>query len=255
VKKIFIIGGSLVVGLVILIAIVLFFVISSLDSLVKAAVEKYGSEVTQVKVKLREAEISATSGQAALRGLVVGNPEGFKTESAYSLGEIRVAIDVGTITENPVVIKEIVILEPQVTYELGLKGSNIDAIQRNVDSYAKQGKSGGASSKESDDQGRKLVIEHLYIRNGKVNVSSTMLPGKKASAALPTIHLTDIGKKGGGATPGEIAEKVLTAVSQGVGKAVATPDIANVLGAAGAGTATQEAVKSVGESMKGIFGN
>ena len=131
-KRWLLIGGGLVGGLIVVIAIVLFFVVSSLDSIIKAAVEKYGSEVTQVEVRLDKAKVSITSGEGSLRGLTVGNPEGFKTDRAFSLGEISVALDVGTVTQNPVVIKEIVILAPEVTYELGSGGSNIDVILRNV---------------------------------------------------------------------------------------------------------------------------
>jgi hypothetical protein len=83
-KRWLLIGG----GLVIVVIAGLFYLYSSLGSLIKAAVEKYGSEITQAKVRLNAAEVSATSGTGALRGLYVGNPQGFKTPSAFKLGEI-----------------------------------------------------------------------------------------------------------------------------------------------------------------------
>ena len=175
-KRWLLIGGSLVGGLMVVIAIVLLYVVSSLDSIIKAAVEKYGSEVTQVEVRLDKAKVSITSGEGSLRGLTVGNPEGFKTDRAFSLGEISVALDVGTVTQDPVVIKEIVISAPEVTYELGPGGSNIDTIQRNVNAYAGTGKGKAkekAPSMDPDKEGRKLIIQNLYVKKGKVNVSAT----------------------------------------------------------------------------------
>lgn len=275
-KRRLLIGGGLVAGLVVVIGVVLFFVLSSLDSIIKAAVEKYGSEVTQVKVRLDQAEVSITSGEGALRGLTVGNPEGFKTDRAFSLGEISVVLDVGTVTQDPVVIKEIVISAPEVTYELGSGGSNIDAIRRNVNAYVGTGQGKAkekSASKDDDKEGRKLVIQHLYVKKGKVNVSATMLKGKKLSAPLPDIHLTDIGKEKGGAEPGEVVEKLVRAISQSAGKAVGTLDLDKVVGAAkeavagmkgklerakGTGASAKDAAekgaKSVGDTFKKMFG-
>ena len=78
-------------------------------------------------MRLNEAAVSATSGQGALRGLSVGNPKRFKTPTAFELDEISLTLDIGSITSDPIVIKEIVVSAPRVTYELGPQGSNIDA--------------------------------------------------------------------------------------------------------------------------------
>jgi hypothetical protein len=60
-----------------------------------------------VKVRLNEAAVSANSGQGTLRGLSVGNPKGFKTPTAFELDEISLTLDIGRITSDPIVIKEI----------------------------------------------------------------------------------------------------------------------------------------------------
>jgi len=255
-KKWIFIGGGVIVVIVL---VALFYIYSSLGSLIKMAVEKYGSEITQANVQLKEAEVSVTSGQGSLRGLNIGNPKGFRSPTAFQLGELRLAVDVGTITSDPVVVKEIVISGPEVTYELGPEGSNIDALKRNVDAYAKAGrgeKKTGAAEKETG--GPKLVIQNLYIRNGKVNIGST-LSDQTMSAALSDIHLTDIGKENKGATPGEVAEKIIDALAKNVNTTVARIDTSKVLGEAkkqfGAAAGDiegkgKEAVESIGK----IFG-
>lgn len=257
-KRWLLIGG----GVVVVIVAGLFYLYSSLGSLIKTAVEKYGSEITQAKVRLNKAELSATSGTGALRGLFVGNPQGFKTASAFQLGEISLTLDVGTITSDPIVIKEIVVSAPEVTYELGPQGSNIDAIKRNVDAYTKAGKGSGTTEKtestaESKEPGRKVVIENLYIRNGRVKVGST-LSDKTMSVPLPDIHLTNIGKQKGGATPGEVAERIIGALGQSANTAIASVDTSKVLGEAKKQFSTaaggiQEKGKSALGGVKGLF--
>ena len=260
-KRWILIGGGLIVLIVI---VVLYFVISSLDSLIIAGVEKYGSEITQTEVRLKEAKVSVTSGEGTLRGLSMGNPKGFKTENALHLGEISLKLDVVTVTKDPVVIKEIAISAPQVTYELGSNGSNIDAIKRNINAYVGKGKDKPKEKSTAKNgekkEGRKFVIEHLYVRNGKISIGSTLMQGKTLSAPLPDIHLTDIGKKEGGATAGEVAEKVFNAISKGVGSAVAKVDPSKMLGAAkegvtGARGLIEEGTKGAADSVKKLFGN
>jgi hypothetical protein len=46
-KRWFYIGGGIVLGILILLGIGVYFLLSSLDSIVKQAVEKFGSEMTQ----------------------------------------------------------------------------------------------------------------------------------------------------------------------------------------------------------------
>lgn len=236
-KKALIIGGGV---LVVVIAAGLFLAVAGLDDLVKTAVEKGGSEATQVKVTLDKAEVKLTDGKASLSGLVVGNPEGFKTDNAFELGAISVTIDPATVTNDVVVIKEVVITAPKVTYELGAGGSNIDAIKSNVERLA----GGGGSSSSSSEEGPKVIIEHLYVRGGEVHVSATALGGKTMSSPLPEIHLTDIGKDKGGADSGEVASKIMAALTSEVGGFVGNLDISSVF----------EGVANVPDSLKGMAG-
>ncbi len=280
-KKWLLIGVGL---LIIVIGAAVFYVVSSLDSLVVAGVEKFGSEITQTRVRLKEAKIGVTSGQGTLRGLSVGNPKGFKADTSIRLGEVSVELDTGTITQNPVVIKKVVIASPDVTYELGEKGSNVDAIQQNVNAYmAKWGITPGKKTEAKGDEGeaRKLITQNLYVRDGKVNVSATFLGGQKLGAPLPDIHLKDIGKEKGGASPGEIAGKVIGAIRQGTAKAIAPLGLDNLAGtvteglkgsaevlgkgakdsaetlekgAKGTLGAVEEGAKGAGDAIKKLFG-
>lgn len=220
------IGGGIVVVLILVVGIGGYYLLSNLGSIIVAAVERYGSEVTQTQVSLANAEVDITTGEGALSGLKVGNPSGFQTDSAIALGEISVKLDTNSVTEQTIVVKEISVTQPEVTYEVGEAGSNIDAIRRNVEAFAAAqgggGTSGGSEQPASEDGGaeRKLVIDDLYIRGGTVNVSATFLQGETLSAVLPEIHLTDIGKGSGGATPQQVVELIVAALGDQTGKVI-----------------------------------
>ena len=247
------IGLGAVGALIVVIGGASIFLLSNLDGLIKEAVEKVGSEATQSKVSLNEVSISITSGSGALRGLTVANPKGFKTPSAFELGGISITLDTGSIGQDPI-IKEIVITKPKVTYELGADGSNIDAIQKNVDAYAKQFSSGGGAKKEGE--GPKIIIEHLYIRGGEISVSAAFLQGKALTTPLPDVHLKDIGKEKKGASPAEIAEKNIGSLTKGAGSAVGALNLDKMMESAGEaakmiGDKAKDAMKGAGDVTKG----
>ena len=270
-KRGLLIGGGVVAVLAVA---AVWLVYSSLDSLVRAAVEKYGSEITRTEVRLNEAVISATSGEGVLRGLKMGNPRGFKSDSAFRLGEVRVRIDIASLGRDTVVIKEVVIAAPEITYELGPNGSNIDAIRRNVESAMGAGAGraqGGDAPKGGGEAGTKLVIEDLYVLGGKVGVGATALEGETLSAALPDIHLTGIGRDKGGATPAEVLDRVIGAVGRAAGQAVASLGLGKMLDAAkeraalaretlakepaGARDLLDKGATDAGGALKKLFGN
>lgn len=229
---------------------VFMYVLSSLDGLIREAVQTYGSEMTKAKVTLAKVEIDLTSGQGSLRGLSVGNPQGFKTPSAFDLGAISISIDTSTVADDTVVIKEIVIDSPVITYEVGADGSNIDAIQRNVEAYMAKFGGGGAETADGGGEGPKMIIDDLYIRGGEVNVSATFLDGKTLGSVLPDIHLEDIGREEEGASPAEIAEQIIAAITDGATGAVSSLGLEDMMNSAG--EALEGVAEGAGEMLEGV---
>ena len=247
-KRGLLIGGGLVIALIIA---AVFFLYSSLDSLVKAAVEKYGSEITQTNVRLNEVEIAPTSGKASLRGFKMGNPKSFKTESSFRTGEISVMLDVSSIKEDTIIIKEILVAAPHVTFEQGPNGNNLDAIRRNVLDYIGPSKGQGPAERggAEEKKGPKLIIESLIIREGRITGSGFGLKEATHSASFPNIHLKGIGKDKGGVTPAELTREIISAIKRSVTQAMGPLilDVARDAAKQGAAKA-QEALK---EGTKG----
>ena len=250
-----------VVALLVVVAIAAYFLFSNLDSIIKAAIEKYGTAATQAEVTLAKVNLSLTSGEGGLVGLRVANPKGFSTPNAIVFGAIDIKVDIGSATGNgPILIHEIAIDKPQVTYERTDSGSNIDTIQQNTVAYAGGGQAGGGSSSGSSDSGRKVIIENLYVRDGQIGISHNLLKGKVLSAALPTIHLTNIGKASGGATPAQVAEQVLGAIGSAASK-VSVAELQKQLGSlpGAVGDKVKGVVPSgsgggIGDAAKGLLG-
>lgn len=221
------------------------FLSSNLDSIVKKVIETAGTEVAGVKVSVGDVKISLSEGKATIAGLTVANPPGFSAPHAFKLGAIAVALDTGSLTANPIVIKDISVAAPEVTYEMGASGgSNIDAIQKNV-----AAKTAGGDKATAEKGGeKKLIIDRLVISKGTVNLA-TAIPGVKSSATLADIVLTGIGRKSGGASAGEVAKQVMDALTKSALKAGQSMGIGSI------GDAVKGAVPGdAGGALKGVFG-
>lgn len=213
------------------------WIYSSLDSIVKAAIEKYGSDITQVAVSVGGVKLSPTDGKGAIEGLRVGNPKGFRTPHAMSVGAIELAVDPASLARDVVLIRRIAIASPRISYEAGSGDrSNFDVIQRNVD------QSLGKHRKENASPGKKMIVDHLSIRDIKVTYSPILLEGKGFEISLPDIELRDIGKNKGGVTSSELAKTVTDALMTRMTRAI-TDTLRG----------TADITKSVTDKVKGLF--
>lgn len=246
-----------VVALVVIAGVAFYFLYANLGALIAAAIEKYGSEATQAQVRVESVTLSATSGSGSISGLVVGNPAGFATPSAFELGTISLQVDIATLASNPVVIKEIVIAGPKVTYERGASTGNLETIRDNLRRYAgsdtARPPAPAAGSPAAEGEARKVIIENLYVRDGEVVVSATALKGRTLSTRLPAIHLRDIGKESGGATPAQVAQRVVGAMAEEAARA-GLADLNRSLRELGGAVQEQieRAAPGLGERLRGI---
>jgi hypothetical protein len=274
---------KLAIGLgliVVVVAVGIYYLAQNAGKIVETVIEEQGTRVTQVDVALDSVDISLADLKAGLRGLTVANPSGFKTPRAVNLGEISVKLGKDW-SPSLIVVEEVMVRNPEVTYEISAGGSNIAAIQKNVEDFMRvvSGGKSGAPASGDDASATKVIINDLYINGGKVNVSSTLLQGKVLPTPLPNIHLSDIGKNSGGASPAEIIDQVIAAITQSAGGAASALDLSQLglsdisgtaaeMGKAardaaekaaqdtlqGVGGATGGAVEGAAGAVKGLFG-
>ena len=253
-KRILWLGGGAVLTLAVVAVVAATLLISNIGALTKAVVEKYGREALQAKVTLADADISLKSGQGRLKGLVVGNPKGFATASALRFGEIKVTLDTARTTKDVIVLNEVLIAQPEATYEFASGGSNFDVLQRNAQNYSRIMNPRGEAKKDANKgEGPKLIVDNLYVRDGKVGVSHAALQGRQLDVPLPNIHLQDIGKEKQGAALEEVGEALMASIGRGAQSAVGTLNLDKVLGEAGraAKGAAEGAAKAAGAAAEG----
>jgi uncharacterized protein involved in outer membrane biogenesis len=237
---------KLLVALAVVAVIALVILFASLNSIVRNGVVQFGPEVIKAPIQLDGVDISVFSGSGELRGLNVGNPDGFKTPSAFKLGSARLQVKPMSLLGDKVVVQSVKADGAEITFEGSLSGSNLGKIQENVDAYVTALL--GAKEK-SAKPGKKLQIDELLITNTKINLSMTILGGKAMTIPLPDIKLANLGQGEQGVTPAEVIKVVIKEV---VGQTTAA--VSGALGSIGKGVT--DAVKGVGgaatDAAKGI---
>lgn len=226
----------------------------NLESIVKASVAKYGSQLTGTEVALDGFRLSLRKGEAELKGLRIANPEGYQTPQILSLGSVYVRLDMRSLLKPVIVVEEIRIANPEIAYELKSVAHNnvsdlLAAVNKNAAAAAKPAaakpaadqtdatragtakpavSSGGSAKSASSSGGKKVIINALNITGGKVSLGATFGgKGAAASVPLPAVTLKDIGREKGSQgkgiieTASLILKKILdtaydTAVRQGL---------------------------------------
>ena len=243
-KKLLIIGGVL---LVIIVAVVVIG-LSKLGPIIKHAVNTYGPEMTKTEVSVSDVGISIFAGQAKLKNFFLGNPKGFKSPQAMKVGSIYVDVNEKSLTSDTVIVETVEVVRPEITYEKKSRTDNFKTILNSVKSTASKSKS---SKKQSGKEGggKKLVISNFIVKQGKVNLAVSMVPGSNitASASLPDIHLKDVGKKGGGATPEQVFKEVFAVLYKSITSPAVTASLNKELKAL-----TSRMDKSVDEVTKKV---
>ncbi len=262
-KKLLLIAG---VALVLLLVVVALAVGVFLDKIVKTGMETVGPKVTQVSINVDDIKISMLGGSAQVKGLVIGNPQGYKLPQAISVGLAKVSVSPGSLLSDKIVIKEVAVDAPEMTFEGGIKDNNLTQIQKNVNDFV-TGLTGAPSTNapapaaaKPAGPAKKLEVDHFIISNAKVHGTLHLLGADVPlpTLPLPTIELSNLGTGPEGITPSELVQKVLGAITDSTLKAVG--DAATSLGkgalngATDAGKAVGSGVSKLGKSLGGLFG-
>jgi uncharacterized protein involved in outer membrane biogenesis len=224
----------------------------ALGPMIATAIRILGPDIMGVAIQLDKVELTPFERSMVTHGLVVGNPKGYHTDHAISLAEMRVTVQLRSVFDDLIVIKHVRVEKPDIVYELGMGESNLDAIQRQVDTHVNEELGGGAQgSKDSSfpkkSHEKKVIIRELEIKDAKTHVSAKLLQGKNVTVPLPDMRIHDIGLKSDGATLGEVVKEVLGALTEGIVSAVGKLDLGEATGSA------KEGAGSVLERIKHPF--
>jgi uncharacterized protein involved in outer membrane biogenesis len=213
-KKLIAVLVVLVVGIV----VVLIAASLHIGAIVKKGVETIGPQVTQVDVKLGSASVSLLGGSGSISGLVLGNPPGYKSESAIRVGQASLSVAPGSLFSDKIVIRSINVQAPEITIEGGLKDNNLSRIQKNIEAFA----GGGTAAKPADNKppeakpstgaSKKLEVDDLVVSGAKINA---VILGKTIPLTMPDIHLTGLGQGPDGITAEDLAKRLMNEIVNG----------------------------------------
>jgi hypothetical protein len=249
----------LVIGVAVVVIVGVVAVALSLDKIVKTGIETVGPRITQTTLTVSSVNISLLSGSAGINGLVLGNPEGFKTPSAISLGKAAVSIVPKSILADKVIIHSVEVHDAEITFEGSPFGANnLSKLMDNVNSLA--GKTTpdtnapAASPAKKTGTARKLQVDDFLISGAKVHASITGIPGvalKEITVPIPDIHFSNLGQGPDGITAGELTQKILQEVSTDTIKAVAD-NAKNLVGGVANGIISGVGTNAVGAGVDTI---
>lgn len=206
-------------GVLVLIAgIILWQVLSNLDSIVADVIENVGSDVVSTEVAVSNVEIDLKGGKATISGLTIENPEGFSNKYIFSMDDVAVDIELSSLGKSPIVINEILIRQPKVFFEVDKNNvSNMDVLLKNMEKED----SPEEKKEEAEGDGReiKFIIKKFRFDGGNLSVQNVVEPDKNIDQKLPVITMDNLGAAKGGATGKEIASEMISSLASQVAKA------------------------------------
>ena len=238
----------IVAGCVVALIALVIFLWLLLDWTVAATVRNVAPIITGTPVELQSVRIGILRGRVELVGFKVGNPQGFSRPYAFELDSFVCQVNLPSALSSKMIVDEVSIHGMLADYEVGLNGSNLGVIQKNVESFI--GKADAASAESADDSGekektaKKVVIRKLSVDGMSLAMGVVRLP-------LPPVAMNDLGD---GRSMGEVINEFYAALMKSVADVVSSQVVQGMGDAAkGLGSAATDAGKGAVDAVKNIF--
>jgi len=200
------------VGLIIVFSIALILFVGNLDKIIKGAIEGIGTELLGEPVTVSAVELDLKSGTGQISGFKIANPSGYKAQNAFEMGMIRLAIDIGSLGKQPLVVNELNINSPVVELEARADGSsNLNILLENIEQNSDQADKKAAEQQPQSGESKKgeparISFKKLAITGVTVNA---VIPGQDpANVVIPDIVKENVGGESG-VTPAQIGSIII----------------------------------------------
>lgn len=225
-----------------------------LNHIVKKGIETYGPTLTQTTVAVDSVDLSLLTGSAKVKGLAVGNPQGYKTSRSISAGLIAVGLNPLSVFSKKVVIRSIRLESPNITFEGSLAGNNLSQILDNVNSTGQQGGTLSTNAAATPNSEKKFEVDDLVVTGAMVQVVINGVGMTKPQVIpLPEIHLTNLGTGSDGITAADLTQRVLSAISSATLQTVVQTAANLDKNSATLKQARQHAVQQMGGALSNVF--
>lgn len=243
----------------VLIAIVVVFLVAAfLGNIVKSGVEAVGPKITQTEVALSGVSLSLLNGSATIKGLVIGNPAGYKARTALEAGELHLKVEPSSLLSDKVIVRAVRIDGAKINVEGSATDNNLTKIQSNVEASLNSLMSGSSNAApKSSGAGKKLQVDDLVIARSELSLTLGMLGGKTTTVSLPDIHLSNLGQGPDGITAAELSKRIIASITGSVTQVV-TDTVKKLGGAAvdaakDVGKTATEGLDKAGRGIKDLF--
>ena len=162
IKRLVIFG---IIGLVVLLIVGGIVLTLTINSIAKQGIQIGATSALGVETKLNTASVGLFSGTFGLNGLDVSNPQGYPSKHFVQLGDAKVAVSLGSLTKDTIVVPEFTMDGLDVHLERKSGKSNYEVILENLDKL-----SGGKSTPKPTEpkpkgSEKKLIVKALTLKN------------------------------------------------------------------------------------------
>ena len=256
---------GIVIAVVALVLVLILTLPLWLGPVVKPVANSAVPKITKTDFNLGHLYLNPYTGRFELGDMQLGNPANYDEKQAVTLDKLVLDVAMTTLSDEYIHVEEVTVDGVFVSYVSADGVNNFQQIQYNVaggkEKYeAKQAQAKADKAKAESEKieapeakpesgsSKKLVIDKLVINNIKFKYGMITIP-------VPSITLTDLGKKSNGVTFAELGDQIMQAILK---SASAVGDGLKALGGAvgdGAkmlGESADKATKAVSESASKV---
>ena len=203
---------NLIIVVLVLVAAAVGIVMVMGESLVAEGIEQTVPAITKTDIQVGDISVGPVRGVASLENLVIGNPAGFTEPHALRLGKVEAKLDIESLFSDKIVIHDIDIVDPEIVFENGKGGQNLQQINENVQAYI------GPDTTDEAGEPVRFVIENFRLRGAKIKIAGLGVDALNQEITLPDLHLQGIGEKENGVLAADAAKQIFSAVMEAVKK-------------------------------------
>lgn len=219
---------AVVVVLILAAGGVAWYFLHNLDSIARAAIERYGTRAYRTAVHVQRVHIGLKNGAGAVYGLTIANPKGFKTRTAFSLKEISFKLDLSSLGRDVLILDDVTVRNPRLNYEMNKKHKiSLDQLNRNMSGAKAGGKekkkkkkkkkkkqAAEGEGKRAKSHGPKMIVRKFTFEGGVIAVRIIPLDKKRTyKFKLQPFEMTDLGAPDG-ATSNEINRQIMARINK-----------------------------------------
>jgi uncharacterized protein involved in outer membrane biogenesis len=171
-----------------------------IGTIIQSAIQRYLPPIVGVPVSIGSISVSFLDGEFKIKNLTIENPPQFGNDPSFSVGKIKIELDLISLFKQTIIIKKLEIERATAFLLIGKDGLNLDIINKNIQRYMNE-------TLPSDDRQTK-TDKHFIIKKLKFEDGAFVLGafGKEKTIRLPDFEERNIGERKGNSLEATLAQ-------------------------------------------------